>query len=107
VEWLTWNEFSNSYKATVKILNNRIDELNSKKDVAIQACKRLHVDPQKDAGVIDIENRIKPLVNMRNDLREVTKEITHYYDKGWWRSEKYTLNQRKSRKFVYSRPIQR
>jgi hypothetical protein len=106
-DWKMWGELVSEYKASLKTLNGRIDELTSKKDAAIKACMKLHNDPQKDSDVIDLADRMKPIINMRNDLRELTKEVSHYYDKGWWRSEKYTFNQRKSRKFVYSRPVQR
>ncbi len=106
-DWKTWGELVSEYKASLKALNSCIDELTIKKDATIQACKKLHNDPQKDSDVIDLADRMKPIINMRNELREITKEVTHYYDRRWWRSEKYTFNQRKSRKFVYSRPIQR
>jgi hypothetical protein len=98
-------ELASEYRISLTQLNKRIKELTEQKNSAIQACKKLKIDPQKDGTVIELADRISPLAKMRNDLREVTKEVTHYYDRGWWRSEKYTLNQRKSRKFVYSRPI--
>lgn len=93
------------YKYSLSLLNQRIEELTKSKEAAVQVCRKNNSDPEKDEAVCVLKNRISPLNKMRNDLREVTKEVTHYYDRGWWRSEKYTLNQRKSRKYVYSRPI--
>ncbi|MEN6316722.1 MAG: hypothetical protein ABFD25_21000 [Clostridiaceae bacterium] len=100
------NELVKKYKYALLLLNQRIAELNRSKAAAIQLCKDFKIDPEKDNAVCSLKNRITPLIKMRNDLREVTKEITHYYDRSWWRSEKYTQNERKSRKYVYSRPVQ-
>jgi len=94
-------ELANEYKRSADILNKRVIELQKVKDFLTAHTK----DPEKDPQIIELKDRIKPLNAMLNDLKEVTKEVIHYYDKGWWRSEKYTLNKRKSRKFIYSEPI--
>lgn len=99
-------ELAKEYKYSLSLLNKRIAELSAKKNAAVQICKKLKIDPEKDEAVCVLKNRIVPLNRMRNDLREVTKEVVHYYDRSWWRSERYTQNERKSRKYVYSRPVQ-
>lgn len=93
-------ELANEYKRSADILNKRVIELQKVKDFLTTHTK----DPETDPQIIELNDRLKPLVNMLNDLKEITREINHYYDKGWWRSEKYTLNKRKSRKFIYSEP---
>lgn len=97
-------ELANKYKVSLSILNNGIKELSDRKDAAIAVCRKLHVDPKKDNAVCELNDRLRPLIDMLNDLKEVTKEVDHYYDKGWWRNEALTCNQRKSRSFIYAGP---
>jgi len=99
-EGLSVKELAEEYKKSITMLNKRITELQKVKDFLTAHTK----DPEKDPEVIELKDRLKPLVTMLNDLREVTREIEHYYDRSWWRSEKYTCNARKSRRFIYSRP---
>jgi hypothetical protein len=81
-------ELATQYRKSISLLNKGITKLKN--------------EPSGDY----IEERIKILNNMLNDLREVTKEIENYYKKGWWRSGKYTLNQNKPRAAeIYSEPI--
>ena len=64
-------DLAKEYKQSIKLITERIKTLE---------------DP----------DRIKPLKLLKKEALEVTKEIEHYFDKGWWRSEKYTLNARHS-----------
>ena len=94
-------ELAKEYKKSLKALNKRIN------DIVLLRIKLLAVtkSPAEDPEIIDLIDRLKPLRIMRKDLIEVTREVENYYVKGWWRSEKYTLNARKSRKFIYCEPI--
>ena len=98
-------ELDVEYKISLNQINCRIKELSSKKDAAIAVCKKIHHDPKKDPAVCTINIRLRPLIEMQSDLREVAKEVKHYYDRRWWRSEKYTFNQWKSPKLIYVEPI--
>lgn len=88
-------ELAEKYRLSLSLLRKRIAELTERRDIAIAACRRLHQDPKCDVTVIELEDRIRPLKNMYTDLREVTREIEHYYERSWWRSGKYTCNQNK------------
>jgi uridine kinase len=96
-------ELAKEYKASMCLLSNRIKELVSLK-IQLQESSK---DPEKDPDVIDLNDRINKLSLMQRDTQEVTKEVEHYFDRWWWRSEKYTLNSRKARKFIYAGPSRR
>jgi len=90
-------ELADEYRKSVQALNKRINELENLKEFLIRRTK--------DPDLIELNERLKLLKIMQRETMEVAKEIEHYYDRSWWRSEKYTLNRRKSRKFIYSEPI--
>jgi len=54
-----------------------------------------------------LEKRIRELIPLLHDIREVEAEIENYYNKkGWWRSEEYTCNTRhRVKRYVYLGPI--
>lgn len=91
-------ELAKEYKASAEVLHRRIKELMGVKDLLLARTK----DPEKDLQIIELSNRIKPLQIMLHDVNDIGREIEHYYDKEWWKSEKYMLNARKSRKFIYA-----
>lgn len=97
-------ELARQYKESLSILNKRIKELSDRMYVEISTCKKMKQDPDRNFDIIDLKDRLKHLVSMANDLREVTKEVQHYYDRWWWRSEALTCNQRKPRSFIYAGP---
>lgn len=78
------------YKKSLKLLTERINELNNQKDMLA----RKSYSPERECNIDDIRDRLKPLNAMLKDLKAVTKEVEHYYDRSWWRSEEFTLNQR-------------
>lgn len=93
-------ELIEEYKKTMEILNERVKEL-----VIMRACLVFHAeDPEKDPGIAEVDKRLTDLRSILKDVKEVTKEIEHYFDKRWWRSEKYTLNARKSRRILHAGP---
>ena len=83
-------ELAVEYKFSLKALNKRVTELKSQKDeLALQ-----QYSPQRESQIEEMRERLKPLNSMLSDLKAVTKEVEHYYDRSWWRSETFTLNQR-------------
>lgn len=96
-------ELAKEYKRSLGLLNNRTMELTKQREFLSARV----LDPEKDSRIIELNDRLKPLKEMQRELREVTKEVEHYYDRGHWRSEKYTFNQRKSQQFIYAGPSRR
>lgn len=83
-------ELAKEYKWSLRLLSKRIDELNiEKRKLALQ-----DYSPEREGEIEEIRARLKPLNAMLSDLKTVTKEVEHYYDRSWWRSETFTLNQR-------------
>ncbi len=88
-------ELLKEYEKSIVALNNRINELSKIKGHLSET------SPVDDLQIEAIIERIKPLRMMLYELKEVVQEIDHYYDRSWWRSEKYTCNRPKSRKFIF------
>mgnify|MGYP000332439081 CR=1 FL=1 len=86
-------ELAKEYKRSIKIMSEGIESLNRIKEIL----EFNSADPERDPEVIAMKERIAPLKTMLNELKTVSREVSNYYKRGWWRSEKYTLNQRKSR----------
>ena len=83
-------ELAKSYKQSIKLLSKRVTELRiQKQELALQP-----YSPEREGEMEELRQRLKPLNSMLSDLKTVSKEVEHYYDKGWWRSEAFTLNQR-------------
>lgn len=83
-------ELAKEYKQSLKLLSKRINELKIQK-------RKLALQPyslEREGELEEIRLRLKPLNAMISDLKTVTKEVERYYDRGWWRSEAFTLNQR-------------
>lgn len=81
---------ADEYKSTLKIIRKKVRllEIEKQKLEHIEDCRKLE----------EIKIKLNILKSMERDTREIEKEVRNYYEGGWWRSEKYTLNQRKSRK---------
>ena len=90
-------ELAREYKESLRILNQRINELTELK-IKLQETSK---DPEHDPDIIELNERLEPLLTMQRDAREVVAVVKNYYRKEYWRSEEYTLNSRKSRKHVY------
>lgn len=83
-------ELVKEYKQSIKILNTRINELKSQENtLALQ-----EYSPIREEEIEELRQRLKPLNSMLSDLKMVMKEVEHYYDRSWWRSEMFTLNRR-------------
>ena len=96
-------DLGKEYRYSIKLLSARIQELETIKTFLVKRTK----DPNSSDSIAELEDRLKPLKLMLGDLREVSAEVNGYYLRGHWRNERITLNQRKSRKFVYAGPSRR
>ncbi len=97
------SELTKEYKKSLQLITDRIEELKMKKkelEAKIKTKDKVHIDVSK--SLIEIENRLIPLLQIQRNVREIGIEVNNYYERSWWRSEKYTLNTRKSRRIVPS-----
>jgi hypothetical protein len=77
---MTLREMSREYKAAALPLRMRLRQLR-------QALKQTD-DPEE---IWHIKRRIAELTPMLTQVNELAELTEHYYDRGYWRSEKYTL----------------
>lgn len=70
-------------------------ELNKKKKELEKNKKE-----NKEFEINDLKHRLNKLANIYRTTREIGIESGNYYKKEWWRSEKYTVNSRKSRPHI-------
>lgn len=77
---MTLTELSGSYEASARLLSNRLRELR-------QALAR-EQDPEERWH---LQRRIRELTPMLTEMYELADLTAHYYDRGYWRNEKYTL----------------
>ena len=77
---MTLQELSRCYEEAAVPLRNRLRELRQ----ALAAAE----DPEE---IWHIKRRIGELTPMLTQMNELADLTAHYYDRGYWRSEKYTL----------------
>lgn len=77
---MTLAEISASYEEAAVLLRLRIRELRH-----AAACS---TDPEE---VWRLKRRIAELTPMLTQMNELAELTAHYYDRGYWRSEKYTI----------------
>ena len=77
---MTLAELSKDYEAAAVPLRNRLRELR-------QMLNRTG-DPEE---IWHIKRRIAELTPMLTQMNELAELTAHYYERGYWRSEKYTL----------------
>ena len=94
-------ELTREYAESLQLITNRIDELKMKK-IELETKIRLNTESAvyKSENLIEIEERLKTLLQIQRNVREIGIEAKNYYERSWWRSEKYTLNNRKPRCIV-------
>ncbi len=73
-------QLSLSYRQSAQLLRNRLHELRTALDQT--------QDPEEVFQLRYRIGRLAPILTEMNELAELT---AHYYDRGYWRSEKYTL----------------
>ncbi len=77
---MTMTELSRTYEESAGLLRARLRQLRQMKQTSR--------DPEE---LFQLERRIQelsPMLTQMNELAELTK---HYYDRGYWRNEKYTV----------------
>ena len=77
---MTLAELSISYEVSAQLLRNRMKE--------IRACLQQTEDPEQRWQLKRRLAELTPILTQMNELAELT---AHYYDRGYWRSEKYTV----------------
>jgi hypothetical protein len=77
---MTLGELSRCYEEAAMPLRNRLRELRQ----ALAAS----TDPEE---IWHIKRRIGELTPMLTQMNELAELTERYYDRGYWRSEKYTL----------------
>ena len=77
---MTLKELSRSYEEAAALLKNRLRILRRALEKAEDPEEIWHLKRRID--------ELEPMLTEMNDLAELT---AHYYDRGYWRSEKYTV----------------
>ena len=77
---MTLQELSRCYEEAAVPLRNRLRELR-------QALAQTE-DPEE---IWHIKRRIGELTPMLTQMNELAELTAHYYERGYWRSEKYTV----------------
>jgi len=77
---MTLQELSRCYEDAAVPLRSRLRELR-------QALEKTD-DPEE---VWHLKRRIAELTPMLTQMNELAELTAHYYERGYWRSEKYTL----------------
>lgn len=83
-------QLADEYKKSIEIMGRRISELKK----LLKQLENKSPDPKKDPEVIEIKDRLKPLVEMHSDLKALEKEVRNYYSRSWWRSPEFTCNKK-------------
>ncbi len=73
-------ELSEGYRAAAVPLRSRLSQLRRELAVATDADEIWH-----------LKRRIAELTPMLTQVNELAELTQHYYDRGYWRNEKYTL----------------
>ena len=77
---MTLPELSKCYEAAALPLRQRLRELRQR--------LKQEQDPEE---VWHLKRRIADLTPLLTQMNELAELTAHYYDRGYWRSEKYTL----------------
>ena len=77
---MTLRELSPAYREAAELLSRRIRQL--------QLAASRSRDPEE---IWHLRRRILELKPMLTQMRELAELTEHYYDKGYWRNEKYTV----------------
>ena len=77
---MTMLELSRSYELSAVLLQNRLRYLRK----ALAASR----DPEE---IWRLKRRIRELTPILTQMNELADLTAHYYDRGYWRNEKYTV----------------
>lgn len=57
----------------------------------LRLLRQMLAETQDPEEIFHIKRRIQELTSMLTQMNELAELTAHYYDRGYWRSEKYTL----------------
>ena len=77
---MTLREMSRDYEYAAALLRARLKQLRQELAVAEDSEEIWH-----------LKRRIAELTPMLTQMNELAELTAHYYERGYWRSEKYTL----------------
>jgi hypothetical protein len=77
---MTLQEMSREYEASAALLRTRLKQLRQELARAEDGEEIWH-----------LKRRIAELTPMLTQMNELAELTAHYYERGYWRSEKYTL----------------
>ena len=77
---MTMLELSRCYEEAAVPLRARLRQL-----------RRLLAQTQDPEEIFHLKRRIQELTPMLTQMNELAELTAHYYDRGYWRSEKYTV----------------
>lgn len=77
---MTMQELSESYRESADLLRTRLWYL-----------RRMRLKTHDPEKLFRINRRIDELTPMLTQMNELAELTAHYYDRGYWRSEKYTV----------------
>ena len=77
---MTMQELSRSYELSALLLQNRLRYLRK----ALAASR----DPEE---IWRLKRRIRELTPILTQMNELADLTAHYYDRGYWRNENYTV----------------
>ena len=77
---MTLQEMSREYDASAKRISARLRELRGR--------LRQSDDPEE---CWQLRQRIAVLAEVLTQTKELSRLMAHYYERGYWRNEKYTL----------------
>ena len=77
---MTLREMSREYEKSAALLRARLRQLRQELEVAEDAEDIWH-----------LKRRIAELTPMLTQMNELAELTAHYYERGYWRSEKYTV----------------
>ena len=77
---MTMTELSRSYEEAAVLLRNRLRYL-----------RQTLAESQNPEEIWHIKRRIAELTPILTQMNELAELTAHYYDRGYWRNEKYTV----------------
>ena len=77
---MTMTELSQSYEEAAVLLRNRLRYL-----------RQILADSRDPEEIWQLKRRIAELTPILTQMNELAELTAHYYDRGYWRNEKYTV----------------
>lgn len=77
---MTMQELSKEYACSACLLSARLKQL-----------RQLLQSEQDPCQIFQLKRRILTLTPMLTEMNDLAELTAHYYDRGYWRDEKYTV----------------